>query len=52
MRTGEAVPDGGDAYLHSHSVSHHMARASRHVGYCPQASALPGLLTGREVRLP
>ena len=43
------MPDGGDAFLHGHSVSRHMGQASRHVGYCPQAGALPGLLTGREV---
>ena len=46
---GETRPDGGDAFLHGNSVTRHMGQASRHIGYCPQAGALPGLLTGREV---
>lgn len=43
------MPDAGDAQVCGHSVLHQLAAARRKLGYCPQASALPGALTGREV---
>ncbi len=46
---GEVIPDVGDAKVCGLSVSHHTASARQNLGYCPQFSALPGALTGREV---
>ena len=47
--TGEVLPDAGDAYICGESVLRSLAAARRKLGYCPQFSALPGALTGREV---
>ncbi|GAB4821282.1 hypothetical protein N2152v2_008328 [Parachlorella kessleri] len=49
MLTGEIMPDEGDAYLGGHSLLTQPAMARRSMGYCPQFSALPGQMTGREV---
>ena len=46
---GEVVADNGEAKICSRSVRRQLAEARRQLGYCPQFSALPGALTGREV---
>lgn len=47
--TGEVIADAGDAKVCGHSVRSDLSEARRSLGYCPQFSALPGALTGREV---
>ncbi|KAK9842270.1 hypothetical protein WJX81_003820 [Elliptochloris bilobata] len=49
MLTGELAPSAGDAMVAGHSVVRALAAARQQLGYCPQANALPGALTGREV---
>eukprot|EP00887_Chlorella_sp_A99_P005937 scaffold29.g5937.t1 len=49
MLTGEVLPDAGQAYVEGHSLLRDPLAAHRETGYCPQYSALPPALTGREV---
>ncbi|BDA45751.1 probable ATP-binding cassette sub-family A member 3 [Coccomyxa sp. Obi] len=49
LLTGELRPDEGDAFVAGHSIRSQLAAARQQLGYCPQFSALPGALTGREV---
>ena len=46
---GEVRADDGEATICGRSVQRQLAQARRQLGYCPQFSALPGALTGREV---
>ena len=46
---GEVIPDSGEAKVCGLSIGHQTASARQNLGYCPQFSALPGALTGREV---
>lgn len=46
---GEVIPDVGDAKVCGLSIGSQTASARQNLGYCPQFSALPGALTGREV---
>ena len=43
------APDAGTASIQGHSVITNLPAARKRLGYCPQFSALPGGLTGREV---
>jgi ABC-type multidrug transport system ATPase subunit len=47
--TGEEYPDRGDAVVGGLSMVSKRAKARQHVAYCPQNTALPSALTGREV---
>jgi len=47
--TGEILPDAGDARIAGHSILLALQQARQRLGYCPQADALPGDMTGREV---
>jgi len=47
--TGEEYPDRGDAVIGGVSMVSKRAKARQHVAYCPQSTALPSGLTGREV---
>ncbi|KAL4853959.1 ATP-binding cassette sub-family A member 3 [Chlorella vulgaris] len=49
MLTGEVAPDSGDALVGGLSLLRQPAAARQLLGYCPQASALPAQMTGREV---
>ena len=49
MLAGEVMADTGEAKICGRSVRRQLAEARRQLGYCPQFSALPGALTGREV---
>lgn len=48
MLVGEIMPDSGDAYISSYSVTHERSKTYKMIGYCPQFDALLGELTGRE----
>lgn len=47
--TGEEYPDRGDAVIQGVSMVEKRSKARQHVAYCPQNTALPLALTGREV---
>jgi hypothetical protein len=48
-QAGEVAPDSGDALVGGLSLLRQPAAARQLLGYCPQASALPAQMTGREV---